>query len=62
MDHPFFVMMNTFLVAPGVVLMQRDGNRDLHLCAYYFKTFTFAKQNYDIYDHELLAVICTLEE
>ena len=43
MDHPFFVMTNASLVASDAVLMQKDGNRDLHPCIYYSKTFTLAK-------------------
>ena len=42
-DLPFFVMMDASLVASGAVLMQKDGNGDLHPCAYYFKTFAPAE-------------------
>ena len=56
------MMTDTSLVAPGAVLMQKDGNGDLHPCTYYSKTFTPAEQNYDIYDRELLTVIWALEE
>ena len=42
--------------------MQADDNGDHHPCAYFSKTFTPAKQNYDIYDWELLAVILALDE
>jgi len=59
-DLPFFVMTDTSLVASGVVLMQKDGNRDLHPCAYYSKTFALA--NYDLYDRKLLAIIRSLKE
>jgi len=61
-DLPFFVMTDASLVASGAVLMQKDGNGDLHPCAYYSKTFAPAERNYDIYDRELLAVIRALEE
>jgi len=37
--------------------MQKDGNGDLHPCAYYSMTFAPAEQNYDIYDYELLMVV-----
>ena len=40
--------------------MQKDSNSDLHPCAYFSKTFSPAKRNYDIYDHKLLAVIHAL--
>jgi len=61
-DLPFFVMTNASLVASGAVLMQKDGNGDLHPCAYYSKTFAPAEQNYNIYDRELLPIIHALEE
>jgi len=61
-DLPFFIMTDTSLVASGAVLMQNDGNGDLHPCVYYSKTFAPTEQNYDIYDHELLVVIQALEE
>jgi len=62
MDLPFFVMTNASLIALGAVLMQKDGNGDLHPCAYYSKTFALAERNYNIYDCELLVVIWALEE
>ena len=58
--RPFIVMTDASLIASGGVLMQRDGNGDLHPCAYLSQTFSPAKQNYDIYDQELLAVIHAL--
>ena len=41
--------------------MQCNDNGDLHPCAYLSQTFSSAEQNYDIYDHELLAVIHALD-
>ena len=55
-------MTNASLLAARAVLLQTDDNGDHHPCAYFSKTFTPAKQNYDIYDQELLAVILALEE
>ena len=60
-DRPFIVMTDASLLASGGILMQRDGNGDLHPCAYLSQTFSPAKQNYDIYDWELLAIIHALE-
>ena len=60
--RPFSIMTDTSLLAAGVVLMQANKNSDLHPCAYFSCTFSSAQHNYDIYDHELLAVILTLEE
>ena len=59
---PFSVMTNTSLLAAGAMLMQTDDNGDHHPCAYFSKTFTPAKRNYNIYDQELLAVILALDE
>ena len=60
-NRPFVVMTDASLIASGGILMQRDGNGDLHPCAYLSQTFSPAKQNYDIYDQELLAIIHALE-
>ena len=59
---PFFVMTDAFLTAARGVLMQKDSNGDFHPCAYHSATFSPAKQNYDIYDMELLAIIQALKE
>jgi hypothetical protein len=59
---PFFVMSDASLTATRAMLMQKDSNGDLHPCAYLSKTLSSAERNYDIYDHELLAVIHALEE
>ena len=58
---PFVIMTDSSLLASGGVLMQWDGNGDLHPCAYLPQTFSPAERNYDIYDWELLAVIHTLD-
>ena len=55
-------MTDTSLLAAGAVLMQADKKSDLHPCAYFSHTFSSAQCNYNIYDHELLAVILALEE
>ena len=59
--QPFVVMTDASLIASRGILMQRDGNGDLHPCAYLSQMFSPAKQNYDIYNQELLAVIHALE-
>ena len=40
---PFFVMTDTSLTVSGGVLMQKDSNGDLHLCAYHSATFSLAE-------------------
>ena len=41
--QPFIVMTDASLLASGGVLMQQDGNSDLHPCAYLSQTFTPAE-------------------
>ena len=60
--RPFSIMTDASLFAAGAVLLQDDLNGDSHPCTYFSKTFIPAECNYDIYDHELLAVILALEE
>ena len=55
-------MTDALLTASGAVLMQLNTNGDMQPCGYLFQTFSPAEQNYDIFDQELLAVICSLEE
>ena len=59
---PFSLMTNASLLAAGAVLIQLDASGDLHPCAYFSKTFSAMEWSYDIYDHELLAVILALAE
>ena len=59
--HSFVVMTNVSLLASRGVLMQYNDNEDLHPCAYLSQMFSPTEQNYDIYDHELLAVIHALD-
>ena len=58
---PFIVMTDASLLASGGILMQQDDNGDLHPYAYFSQTFSSAEHNYNIYDHELLAIIHALE-
>jgi len=58
-DHswPFQIETDALKYATGAVLSQLDSNGDRHPVAFYSKTFSPAKQNYDIHDRELLAII-----
>ena len=58
---PFVVMTDASLLASRGILMQRDGNGDLHPCAYLSQMFSPTEQNYNIYNRELLPIIHTLE-
>ena len=45
----------------GAILLQADSNGDWHPCSYLSQLFSPVEWNYDIYDHELLAVIHALK-
>ena len=55
-------MTDALLIALGAVLMQLNINGDMQPCGYLSQMFSPAEQNYDIFDHELLAVIHGLKE
>ena len=44
------------------ILSQYNENGVLHLIAYFFKKHNPAECNYEIYDKELMAIICIFEE
>ena len=49
--------------ATGVVLSQLDPDDNLwHPVAFYSKSLSIHERNYEIYDKELLAIICALKE
>ena len=58
----FILMMDASLTASGAVLMQLNSNEDMQSCGYLSQTFSSAEWNYNIFDHELLAVIWGLKE
>src|SRR5882757_2211124 len=60
-SRPFTIAVDASLHATGGVLMQKDGNGDLHPCSYLSTSFSPAEKNYQIYDRELLAIIRALE-
>src|SRR5258706_354573 len=61
-DQPFYLETDASAFASGSVLMQKDLNGHLHPCGYISQTFNETKQHYQIYDRELLALICGLDE
>ena len=63
-DHtrPFQIKSDASKYATEAVLSQLDLNGDRHPVAFLSKTFSPAERNYKIYDRELLAMICALEE
>ena len=59
---PFQIECDASKYASGAVLTQQDSNGDRHPCTFISKTCSPTERNYEIYDQELLAIICTLEE
>ena len=53
----FEIKVDASNYAIGVVLMQRDDKKVLHPVAFFSKTMNKAQQNYDVYNHELLALV-----
>src|SRR6266699_1125532 len=60
--RPFQIECDASKYTSGAVLTQTDGNGDRHPCAFISKTFSPTERNYEIYDRELLSVICALGE
>ena len=59
---PFQIECDASKWASGAVLTQLDINGDQHPCAFISRTFSPTEWNYEIYDRELLSVICALQE
>ena len=59
---PFQIECDASKYASGAVLTQNNGNGNRHPCAFISKTFSETERNYEIYDHELLAIIRALKE
>ena len=59
---PFQIECDASKYASGAVLTQLDGNGERHPCAFISRTFSPTERNYEIYDRELLSVICVLQE
>ena len=61
LSSPFAVATNASKYMSGAILLQTDSNGKWHPCSYLSQSFSPAEQNYNIYDCELLAVICALK-
>jgi RNase H-like domain found in reverse transcriptase len=59
---PFQIELDTSKYASGAVLTQMDINGDRHLIAFLSKTFMDTERRYEIYDRELLGIVCALKE
>ena len=61
-DKPSTVESDSSDCVTGKVLSQPDSQGVLHPVTYFSTCMASAECNYDIYDKELLAIICTFEE
>ena len=62
-ENPFRLKTDSSDFTTGAVLSQLDPDDNLwHLVAFYSKSLSIHERNYEIYNKELLAIICTLEE
>ncbi|KAI5115492.1 hypothetical protein M0805_009068 [Coniferiporia weirii] len=59
--EPFIPETDASKVASGMVLYQTNSNGNLQPCGYISETFGPVQQQYKVYDHELLGIICGLE-
>src|SRR6266540_2211192 len=58
----FKIESDTSLYATGTILLQQDTNGDWHPVAYYSQSMNLTEPNYQVYNRELMAIICLLHE
>ena len=61
LSKPFTIQTDASKLGTGAVLLQQDAMGVSHPCAYLSQALVGAEQNYQVYDLELLAVICALK-
>jgi hypothetical protein len=61
-NHDIIVETDASNYVSAGVLSQYDDNRILHPVAYFSKKYSPAECNYEIYDKELMAIVCAFEE
>ena len=61
LSKPFLMQTDASKLGTGAVLLQKDDAGVPHPCAYLSQALVGAEQNYQVYDLELLAVICALK-
>ena len=57
-----YIKIDTLNYVSRGVLLQKNEEENLYSVIYFLKLITSAECNYDIYDKELLAIICYLEQ
>jgi RNase H-like domain found in reverse transcriptase len=60
-SKPFVIESDASKFATGAVLRQKDVNGDWHLFSYISHSFNETERNYEIYNRELMGIICALE-
>uniref|UniRef100_A0A0W0GEF0 RNA-directed DNA polymerase n=1 Tax=Moniliophthora roreri TaxID=221103 RepID=A0A0W0GEF0_MONRR len=60
-EKPFIIEADASKWATGAVLKQQGSDGELHPCGYISHAFTATERNYEIYDHELLAIMNALK-
>ncbi|ESK81520.1 hypothetical protein Moror_15670 [Moniliophthora roreri MCA 2997] len=61
-NKPFVIEADASKWATGAVLRQKGTDGEWHPCGYLSKSLSPTEQNYEIYDHELLAIYRALME
>ena len=56
LSKPFFLQVDTSVFATGAILTQQDNRKKHMAVGFHSQTFSEAERNYNIHDHELLAV------
>ncbi|KIN98767.1 hypothetical protein M404DRAFT_31090 [Pisolithus tinctorius Marx 270] len=62
LQKPFVLHTDASKLGTGVVVSQADDSGTLHPCTYMSQLLTGAEQNYQVYDLEMLAVMCALKQ
>ncbi len=61
-DHKIVIKINALNYVFEDILFQYDENEVLHSVAYFFKKHNSVKCNYEIYNKELMIIVCTFKE
>ncbi len=61
-DHKIVIEINASNYVFKDILSQYDENEVLHSVAYFFKKHNSVECNYEIYDKELMIIVCTFKE
>jgi len=61
-DHKIVIEINALNYVFKDILSQYNENEVLHSVAYFFKKHNSVECNYEIYDKELMIIVCTFKE